>query len=295
MINYYCPDFFMGIKTYLHLCEMKQVVPTVFYDDVNIKAVFGSFPNMTWNGGGTFFGPMLADVNEIRNVFSVYKKLNIKLQLTMTNALLEKEDCYDRYGNTVLRIISEEYSDDFEILVSSPILEEYIREKYPSLKISRSIIAAKDDCDYSEALKKYENVVMPIRHLENFELLNSFSPEEKRHIELLCNDPCPRDCPRLYTHYPEYAKATLLMETLNPSLNPALNCNNHVPLSEKSLSANSRVTYDEIKEVYVPMGFSEFKLSGRGNVVNIITSIVPYFIKPEYQVGAIKHLLMNNQ
>ena len=52
LINYYCPDFFNGEEIYDKLLMLKKEQPQIFYDYVNIKKIFGSVPNMIWNGGG---------------------------------------------------------------------------------------------------------------------------------------------------------------------------------------------------------------------------------------------------
>ena len=43
------------------------------------------------------------------------------------------------------------------------------------------------------------------------------------------------------------------------------------------------ITYNEIVKDYLPLGYTEFKLSGRGNSYHIIYNLITYFIKPEYQ------------
>ena len=44
------------------------------------------------------------------------------------------------------------------------------------------------------------------------------------------------------------------------------------------------ISPEEIWDVYVPMGFSNFKIEGRtGNLYNLIETYVFYLIKPEYQ------------
>lgn len=45
-----------------------------------------------------------------------------------------------------------------------------------------------------------------------------------------------------------------------------------------------QITYQEICDVYEPMGYSEFKISGRIRMVGAILRTVPYLIKPEYQL-----------
>lgn len=95
-------------------------------------------------------------------------------------------------------------------MVSNLILEKYLREQYPNYVYCRSIIAAEDiyyqlksiygDYGYS-VLKRIMN--------NNWEYLNTIPMADRPKIELLCNDPCPDDCPRLYTHYNDLAYTQL--------------------------------------------------------------------------------------
>ena len=72
MINYYCPDILVGYRFYPNILEMKQDYPEMFYDDVNIKTVFGNFPNLTWNGGSLFSGPFLSEIPEMKSYLDIY-------------------------------------------------------------------------------------------------------------------------------------------------------------------------------------------------------------------------------
>jgi hypothetical protein len=86
------------------------------------------------------------------------------LKFTLTNPVLELVDCYDRYSNTILALAENELN---EILIVSPILENFIRNKYPNYKINRSIISTtgqEETLDnYLQELEKYNKIVLPRR------------------------------------------------------------------------------------------------------------------------------------
>lgn len=296
MINYYCPDILVGYRFYPNILEMKQDYPEMFYDDVNIKTVFGNFPNLTWNGGSLFSGPFLSEIPEMKSYLDIYKELGITLQFTMTNSLLEERDMYDRYGNFVLRLLYEDYRDMTEILVASPVLEEYIRINFPEFKISRSIVNTPVDYNYKEALKIYENIVIPIRHTDDFEFLSQFTPEEKKRVELLCSDPCPKDCGRIYEHYKEYAKGNLFLGSRNYDIKPSLLCTNPRCHTAQYFDSENGVliSYNKIKKEYEPRGFSEFKIAGRGTLPNLACNVVQYMVKPQYQMAVVKDLIIRS-
>lgn len=278
LINYYCPDFFHGEEIYDKLLMLKKEQPQIFYDYVNIKKIFGSVPNMIWNGGGYDFGPMLLknDLEELRNR---YEEKGIPLQLTCTNPSLESTDVYDRYCNMVLSVFENGIN---EVLVSSPYLEEYIRKNFPKYKIDKSIIASEFDYDINNALYKYNNVVLPRRYAKDFNYLNNEILEKNRgRVEILCNDPCPINCKFLYQHYKEYGKVQLYEKCPDEK---GIEC--EMPFRKEffwNQDSSQKITYQEIVDKYLQLGYTEFKLSGRSDYAKMAYLISTYFIKPEFQ------------
>lgn len=284
MINYYCPDFYNGVKAYEFLDFLQKENPQIFNPEVKVKTIFGSFPNMLWNGGSINVG-QFCSIEMIKELCVFYEDLRIPLQLTMTNPLIEEKHCYDTQCNTILETMR---GKGHTILVASPILEEYLRDTFKDdFFYSRSIINTKNDYDWEEALQtRYKEIVMPRRHTKDLKYLDKISPEYRNRIEILCNDPCPIDCPRMDTHYLEYAKFTMQCE------NPQTTCTNNKKHS--SLLGNvwsDNITYEDILTDYLPLGYTEFKLSGRGALNSVICSLIQYFIKPQYQIIAFSRMI----
>lgn len=286
MINFYCPDFYLGEKFYIQLLQWQKEIPEVFNENVNIKTIFGSFPNMLWNGGSIFKRERNAFETEIIKIKNIYEKLNIPLQLTLTNSQIKEEHLKDEYCNKILKIMNNGLN---EVLVSNNIMEEYIKNNYPNYKINRSIVNTAKDYNWEEALKiKYNNIVLPYRHLENFDILNSIDKKYRNRIEILCNDRCPRDCNRYCTHHMEFEKITLNIEdedTITECTNEKIK-NNIL-----GIDFSSQITYKDIINKYLPLGYTEFKLAGRTNYVDIVCSVIDYFIKPDYKCFIIRQLL----
>lgn len=61
-------------------------------------------------------------------------------------------------------------------------------------------------------------IVLPRRVLKDFDFLNSIPIEKRNKFKILCNDPCPINCPFLYEHYKNYGKVSLFEESGNASL-----------------------------------------------------------------------------
>ena len=51
----------------------------------------------------------------------------------------------------------------------------------------------------------------------------------------------------------------------------------------KEMDWDNFLTRDKIKEIYEPMGFEHFKISGRGSHGEIVLYYAHYMVKPEYK------------
>lgn len=272
---------------YQILFDLKERKPEYFYENVNISKIFGAFPGMIWNGGVYYSG--ISPIESAYQIKNLYHNFQIPIKLTLTNPLLKKEDCYDRYCNKIVEIFE---TGENEILVASPILEEYLREKFPGYKYNRSIIASATDENFEQLLNKYNMIVLPRRKVKDFDYLNSIKPENRSRVEILCTDPCSIECPRLYSHYEDYAKATLYEIS---GMDECLNCSgfnlNEVVLKRFEY-IQYQISYQEIVENYEPLGFTEFKISGRSHkIIDPLCSLIPYLIKPTYQLEIVRYIL----
>ena len=142
---------------------------------------------------------------------------------------------------------------------------------YPELKIAKSIISTKNDLDFNN-LNEYNHVVLPIRYNKNFNKLKEIPKQDRDKYEFLCTDPCPDNCPRLYEHYNGFAEVTLFKNNKEN-----IDClNNKIQSFKKS---NHSISYEDIIKDYIPLGFNNFKISGRGvDKIKVILSIVPFDI-----------------
>lgn len=294
MINYYMPGFVESQPAYAHLFYLRDKAPQCFYDNVCIKKIYGAFPNMIWNGGSYWFGPVMTP-DVVRQYFEWYKDKGVILQLVCTNPVLTETDVYDRYCNMILEIASQ--YPFTEVLVSSPYLEKYIQEKYPHMPIDKSIIATTRDRDtetdslehYIADVEKYNMCVLPRKYTRNVDFLKQIPEHLRDRFEVLVTDPCPITCPRLYSHYEDMARVQLY-EQVEKSTAFCTGINPDNPF-RKWTYRHMRVQYDELTKVYEPLGFTEIKLSGRTSMVQMAVTTVPYLIKPEYREDVYMDLL----
>lgn len=271
MIHYMLPDFVIGEKPYTILQSLQEYAPEVLYPQQAVQFIYGCPPNAIWNGGTVLCSERFYLAPEIKHLISYYNDiLHYPIAWTFTNPLLTETDCYDRYCNLLAEL---GHNGMNYILVSSPILESYLRNKYPNYHYCKSILAAENVKDYTN---NYSFSVLERKRNNDFAFLNSLSTDIKSKIEILATDACDPDCPYIYTHYQDYAKAQLAFDASNTK---QLDCHFKQKLEDNPLM----ISKQQIDEIYVPMGYTHFKLSGRTSIEAIIDNITHFFVLPEYQ------------
>lgn len=282
MIHYYIPDFFWHYHVNLKLLELMRDEPQMFYDDFKIGAVFGNFPNCIWNGGGYHNGRHV-DAAEMKLISQQYNSFGVPLRLTMTNLVVDENDVYDRYANYIMQNLHNGFN---QVLVANDTLEKYIRKVYPQYPVVRSILAAEnvyyDDSDkyFMSVLRKHKN--------NDMEFLKGIENKEK--IELLANETCAEDCPRAYTHYLEFSKKQRYLDNTGEEL--VLNCTCDRKFSRRKFYTSELcITREKIKDIYEPMGFQHFKISGRGSHGGVVLDYAHYMVRPEYKEDFIEMMM----
>ena len=125
--------------------------PEYFYDDVKISAIYGTFPGAIWNGGRIINGG--ASIQEIEEVTKSFNETGIPIRFTFTNCLIEKEHLNDRQCNLIMDIANNGLN---EVLVTSPLLEDYLRNKYPNFKyLSSTTKCIVNENEIKEESNKY--------------------------------------------------------------------------------------------------------------------------------------------
>ena len=127
--GFHIPDFGPHFRLNNILTSMVAVHPEYFHDGLKISSVFGTFPGMVWNGGRYLGGS--AEMRSIQDIIQLFNEKNIPIRFTFTNPLIKKEHLGDSYCNQILRAAAGGFN---EVIVFSPLLEEYIRENYPDYR-----------------------------------------------------------------------------------------------------------------------------------------------------------------
>ncbi len=271
--------------------------PHFVREGVEIGSFFGEFPTSLWNGGRFSNG----DQCDSRFITEVVKNINaqgIPVRYTYTNPAIRQEDLADPYCNFCMKVADNGKN---EVLVFSPILEEYIRKEYPGFTINSTTCKEIKDIDLlnEELDKDYGLVVLDQNMNNNFEFLEQVKRKDK--LEVLVNACCVPDCPRRAAHYKiidtqqRVALANRKRTPENRLSMPGWSCEYGAKNSIYSIrSQSSYISPEAIWEKYIPMGIENFKIEGRtANLFQLIDTYCMYMLKPEYKDEARLILIYN--
>lgn len=294
-VKFHLPGLRQNYPLNMTILSMLEKKPQYFREGVKIASFFGEFPTSLWNGGRPSFSDQ-CDAGFVENVVRSINAKGVPVRYTYTNMFLGEEDLADPYCNFCMKAADNGMN---EVLVVSPLLEEYVRKNYPGFKINSSTCKEIRDIDaVNEELRRdYNLVVLDYNFNNDFEALEKI--EDKGRCEILVNAICTPDCPRRGKHYENVAKNQRIM--LN---NRKLPPNRQAPLEpwhceygehNEFHTIQGYTTYvspEDIWEKYVPMGFRNFKLEGRtANFFYVLELYMHYLIRPEYRVDAATTLL----
>ncbi len=292
--RFHLPDFAGHFKFNMVFAELLERRPEYFREGVEIASFYGVFPPALWNGGRTQGG--ICNKNFIKSVIQSVNGRGIPLRFTFTNPMIEKKHLNDDFCNTIMHLADNGLN---EVIVLSPLLEEYIRKNYPGYKITSSTCKRITDPDAlcDEVEKDYHIVVIDYDLNHDFETLKRIS--DKKKCELLVNACCNPGCPTRSEHYrmigiqqiayanhvKKYRDAPFPVEEFTAQ-HPEVRRFDACPCAGRSLfeikGLKNHISPDEIWNTYIPMGFEQFKIEGRtANTLNLMEHYMYYMIKPE--------------
>jgi collagenase-like PrtC family protease len=259
--------------------------PEMFHDGVYIASLYGTYPTSVWNGGRFMQG--LTDERTVRLSVEILNEKGIPVRFTFTNPVVTEEELSDRFCNRTLEIADNGMN---EVIVNSPLLEKYIREKYPNYKITSSTCKQIENADdlNAELKKDYNLVVLDYNWNHDIEFLKSI--DQKERCELLVNACCIPHCPRRGEHYRQIGEEqnrywteqkNHVMKIVDYHDFPCQYMKNTI---YDTVGYETRILPDDLYETYVPMGFKHFKIEGRTvPLVETIDTVVQYMAKAEYR------------
>ena len=292
-IRYIMPDFAQYGRNEI-LINLENKYPYLFRKNACIYSFYGVFSNALWNGGRVDKDYENVSVKQMKKVKDYYKKHNVVISFTFTNPLIREEHLKDEYCNQILEIFKD---TNAEILLSSKLLEDYIRSNYPMYKINKSITFASESLDESE-LDKYNLLVINQNLNHRFDILDKIKNKDK--IEILCDSICYDFCNKSRQHYTELGKIQLGEEVPTDIYGKCKYQNISIPnhyryLYKRNTESKNYISVDEIHNTYEPKGYRYYKLSERDKAgeapIIAVDSLVNHLIDNKYNIDIFTYII----
>lgn len=317
--QYHLPGLFEFCELYKVFLPLFREHREYFYDWCDIGSVYGAPADCIWGGGRAGFGD-----DDARKVLDLMKEYGISARLTFSNSLLREEHLLDKKCNALCKLFeeagdiqSESVSDsnmknksikDIQennvqpkviqngVIVHSDLLLDYLKKNYPNLYfVSSTTKVLTDFQQFSNEVKRKEfrYVVPDFRLNKSFDRLNTLTQIEKDKVEFLCNECCWFGCKDRKRCYETVSRKNL-----------GENCPEHhcaAPDAEegyrfsKAMKNPGFISTEDIRNVYLPMGFSNFKIEGRGlGSALVLEFLLYYMVKKEYQIHIREAIYLDN-
>lgn len=287
-LGFAIPNMYEFFDLNKEMLRILQIHPEIKRDNIEFDAFYGTFQFSIWEGGRQFQSYIQTTLDQVQEIKNYYNEQKIPIRFTYTNSQLKEEHLYDRFCNLVTKECENELN---EIVVNSPLLEEYIKINFPKYKIISSTtkcIKNKEDIKKEIDNPNYSKICLDFNLNHSMNLLESFTQEQKNKIEFLINAVCGDGCEYRFQHYKLISSSNLSYCKPYKLQSCELYESNHYP----QLNLKNQITINDIINIYAPLGFKHFKIEGRARPpISHIISCANYIIKPEYKDYFIEQLV----
>lgn len=279
--RYHLPGLFEFCGLYRVFLPLYREHREYFYDWCGIGSIYGAPADCIWGGGRAGFGDDSPD-----DVLALTAEYGISARLTFSNSLLREEHLQDRKCNSLCALLAGSDGPRNGVIVHSELLLDYLRSHYPELYFVSS--TTKVLTDFRDFLaetdrEEFAFVVPDFRLNRAFEKLGALSQQQKDKVEFLCNECCLPGCTERKACY-ENVSRRILGEDCPEHICCAPDGSEGYRFS-KAMENPCFIGIGDIRDVYLPMGFSNFKIEGRGLGSALILEFLLYYMtKPEHQL-----------
>lgn len=280
-VYYHLPGLFEFYELYCVFLPLYREHREYFHDWCEIGSVYGAPADCIWGGGRVGGGDCSP-----QEILALMREYGISARLTFSNSLLREEHLSDKKCNTLCTLFSELQGKRNGVIVHSDLLLDYLKRNYPKLYFVSS--TTKVLTDFEELVNEIKRdeflyVVPDFRLNKAWGKWNTLSQNQKEKVEFLCNECCWFGCRERKLCYEAVSRKNL-----------GENCPDHRCMApdaregyrfSKAMENPGFIGTDDIKNIYLPMGFNNFKIEGRGlGSALILEFLLFYMTKPEYQL-----------
>ena len=288
---YHLPGLFEFYDLYSVFLPLYREHREYFYDWCEIASVYGAPTDCIWGGGRVGFGEC-----EAEDVLALMNEYGISSRLTISNSLIKHEHLTDRKCNSLCALLAANKGVRNGVIIHSDLLLEHIKNNYPGLYFVSS--TTKVQTDFDQFLKEtdrvdFKYVVPDFRLNKQYDKLDTLSQFQKDKVEFLCNECCSFYCKDRKACYENVSRKNL-----------GENCPDHICTApdagdgyrfSKAMKNPGFISTDDIVGTYLPLGFSNFKIEGRGLGSAVVLEFLLYYLtKPEYQLTVREEIYLDS-
>ncbi len=288
---YHLPGLFEFYELYRVFLPLFRERREYFYDWCDIGSIYGAPGDCMWGGGRVGFGE-----TRPKDVAALAREYRVSARLTFSNSLLRAEHLSDRKCNALCALFEDGGTVRNGVILSSDLLLQYIRQHYPGFYFVSSTTKVLTEFSQLEAelsRPEFDYVVPDFRLNKALDRLDALPDEQKRKVEFLCNECCWFGCTERRACYENVSRKNL-----------GEDCPDHVcasPLAHRGYRFSDAmqnpgfIGIEDIQKVYLPRGFSHFKIEGRSLGSAIILEFLLYYMtKPEYQLRVREEIYLDS-
>ena len=287
---YHLPGLFEFYELYQVFLPLYRQHRDWFYDWCEIGSIYGAPADCLWGGGRAGFGE-----HGPREVLALMQEYGISARLTFSNSLLREEHLTDKKCNALCALFEQNGAVQNGVIIHSDLLLEYIKKTYPGLYFVSSTTKVLTDfreCHKEIQREDFRYVVPDFRLNKALDQWNTLSQAEKDKVEFLCNECCWPGCRDRKRCYEIVSRKNLGEDVEHACQAP--NATEGYRFS-KAMKNPAFISSDDIRTIYLPRGFSHFKIEGRSLGSALVLEFLLYYMtKPEHQLEAREEIYLDN-
>ena len=288
---YHLPGLFEFYELYRVFLPLFRQHREYFYDWCEIGSIYGAPGDCLWGGGRVGYGDCAP-----RDVLRLTREYGVSARLTFSNSLLREEHLSDRKCNELCRLFAEAGGPAHGVIVHSDLLLDHLEKRYPGLYFVSSttkVLTEFQQLRQELEREEFRYVVPDFRLNKALDRLSTLPGWQKDKVEFLCNECCWFGCKDRKACYETVSRKSLGED------GPEHRC--AAPDAEggyrfsKAMTNPGFIGVGDISNVYLPMGFSHFKIEGRSLGSALILEFLLYYLtKPEYQLRVREEIYLDN-
>ena len=289
--QYHLPGLFEFYELYAAFLPLYRAHREYFYDWCEIGSIYGAPADCLWGGGRVSSGTCGA-----QSVLALTQKFGISARLTFSNSLLREEHLKDKTCNELCRLFEDTGGVQNGVIVHSELLLEYLKANYPRLYLVSSttkVLTRFPQLQRELERPEFSCVVPDFRLNKAFPQLGALPQALKDKVEFLCNECCWFGCKDRRACYEAVSRKNL-GEAAPEHHCSAPDADSGYRFS-RAMENPGFLGIKDIQNTYLPMGFSNFKIEGRGLGSALILEFLLYYLtKPDYQLRVREKIYLDN-